>query len=190
MDWEGASHPEPWSPPPPSSSPRWGRPVGGPGRRPGDTDLGLASHGFLELHSLLIMGTEELDRIGEGHREIWVHRDMVGLVRRCASEPLPSSPAPGRPVLPSSGGWLEEKGERMDSLGLPAFHGPPTCPGVRHIVLHLQEDKEGRHGERHVALVVQTEMVVSCGTYQVASEREPTASSAAHQQPSTQHSCL
>lgn len=137
--------------------------MGGSGRRPGNTDLGLASHGFLELHSLLIMGTEELDRIGEGHSEIWVHRDIGGLVRY-ASEPLPSLPAPGYPVLPSTGGWLEEKGERMDSLGLPAFHGPPTCPGVRHIVLHLQEDEERRHGEWHVALVVQTEMVVSCGT--------------------------
>lgn len=150
--------------PPPSSSCRWGRPVRGAGRSPDNTDLGLASHGFLELHRLLIMGTEELDRVSEGHREIWVHRDMVDLVRRCPSEPLPSSPAPGCPVLPSSGGWLEEKGERMDSLGLPAFQGPPTCPGVRHIVLHLQEDKQRGHGERHVALIVQTEMVVSCGT--------------------------
>lgn len=138
--------------------------MGGAGRGPDNTDLGLASYGFLELHRLLIMGTEELDRVSEGHREIWVHRDMVDLVRRCASEPLPSSPAPGCPALPSSGGWLEEKGEKMDSLGLSAFHGPPTCPGVRHIVLHLQEDKECGHGERHVALIVQTEMVVSCGT--------------------------
>ena len=52
----------------------------------------------------------------------------------------------------------------MDTLGLPAFYGPPTCPGVRYIVLHLQEDKERRHGEWHVALTVQAQMVVSCGT--------------------------
>lgn len=51
----------------------------------------------------------------------------------------------------------------MESLGLPAFHVPPTCPGVRYIVLHLQEDKECRHGEGHVAFAVQAHVVVSCG---------------------------
>lgn len=35
------------------------------------TDLRNFSHGSLELHELLIMGIEELDGVGEGHREIW-----------------------------------------------------------------------------------------------------------------------
>lgn len=41
--------------------------------------------------------------------------------------------------------------------------GRLTCPGVRYIVLHLQEDEERRHGEGHVALTAQAQMVVSCG---------------------------
>lgn len=37
----------------------------------GHTDLRNFSHGSLEFHGLLIMGIEELDGVGEGHREIW-----------------------------------------------------------------------------------------------------------------------
>lgn len=49
----------------------------------------------------------------------------------------------------------------MDSVGPLARHRSPTCPCVGHIVLHLQEDKEGGHGKRHVALTAQAQVVVS-----------------------------
>lgn len=42
------------------------------------------------------------------------------------------------------------------------WSGPPTCPGVRYIVLQLQEDKKGGHGKGQVALAMQAQMVVAC----------------------------
>lgn len=82
---------------------------GAPGHGAGNTDLRQTSHSFLELHRLLIMGTEELDGIGEGHSEIWVHRGITGLVWRCTCKPPPGSPIPRYPVLPPSAGWLERR---------------------------------------------------------------------------------
>lgn len=46
----------------------------GSGSGPGNTHLRQTSGHFLELHRLLIMGTEVLDGVGKGHSEVWGHR--------------------------------------------------------------------------------------------------------------------
>lgn len=119
---------------------------------PGSTDLRQTFHGFLELHRLLVMGTEELDGIGQSHGEIWVHRGIMGLVWSCPWKAPPSH----YPQTILSCPTLEVGLRRR------RWSGPPTCPGVRYIVLQLQEDKKGGHGKGQVALAMQAQMVVAC----------------------------
>lgn len=96
---------------------------------PGSTDLRQTFHGFLELHRLLVMGTEELDGIGQSHGEIWVHRGIMGLVWSCPWKAPPSHLPPDYPVMPNSGGWLEEEEvEWTTYLPRCQVHSPST-PG-------------------------------------------------------------
>lgn len=126
------------------------------------TDLRQTDHGFLELHRLLIMGSEELDGIGEGHSEIWVHRGSQSWCRECLEAPQPS-PTPGTLSRPTLEADLRKGEWKWTALGSQHSLGRLTCPGVRYIVFHLQEDEERRHGEGHVALTAQAQVVVSCG---------------------------
>lgn len=108
----------------------------------------------------------------------WAVKNLMGLARAtvrsgctgCHSPGVESAWKPPSPHLPQgtlSRPTLEadlRKGEwKWTALGSQHSLGRLTCPGVRYIVFHLQEDEERRHGEGHVALTAQAQVVVSCG---------------------------
>lgn len=136
--------------------------VEGSGSGPSHTDLRQISCHFFELHRLLlIVGVEILDGVGKGHSKIWEAQDVTSVVymefKAWKDPPITRS----RSI--SDTGLVN--GEGVGSSGGGARHRSPTCPRVRYVVLHLQEDEESRHGKRHVALTAQAQMVVSCGTW-------------------------
>lgn len=110
----------------------------------------------------------------------WALKNLMGLARAtvrsgCTGasqawygeylEAPPPNPHLPRDALscPTLEADLRKSEWKWTALGSQHAMGLLTCPGVRYIVFHLQEDEERGHGEGHVALAAQAQMVVACG---------------------------